>query len=81
MTVRTDTLPETHRDGVADAARERLQRSPYLPIRRLSCELNGRGVLFLRGELSSFYHKQLAQQAVLNLDGVNRVVNEVVVTA
>jgi hypothetical protein len=29
--------------------------------------------------LSSFYHKQLAQQAVVGLSGVEEVVNEVVV--
>ena len=55
--------------------------SPYPEIRRLSCECNDDGVLFLRGHLASFYQKQLAQHAVLDLEGVTQVVNEVEVGA
>ena len=61
------------------AARQRLERSPYCGIRQVACSSNGQGVLYLRGELPSFYYKQLAQQAVIGLEGVTRVVNEVVV--
>jgi hypothetical protein len=65
---------------VRGEARERLRRSPYLPVRSLSCEFD-RGVLRLRGSLSSFYHKQLAQETVAGLSGVDQVVNEVVVVS
>jgi len=65
-------------DSVTESARKRLRSSPYLPVRSLSCEFD-RGVLRLRGRLSSFYQKQLAQQAVVGLSGVEEVVNEVVV--
>lgn len=34
-----------------------------------------KGVLTLRGQLVSFYQKQLAQEAVRNLDGVRQIVN------
>lgn len=63
---------------VTEEARERLRRSPYMPVRALSCEFN-RGVLRLRGSLSSFYQKQLAQEAVVGLPEVEEIVNEVAV--
>ncbi len=31
----------------------------------------------LRGRLNSFFHTQLAQEAVRNLEGVERVVNQI----
>ena len=58
------------------AAKERLRESPYVQLRRIACDYD-RGVLFLRGRLSSFFHKQLAQAAVAGLDGVDRVENEI----
>ncbi len=64
--------------SVTESARERLRSCPYKPVRLLACEFD-RGVLRLRGRLSSFYQKQLAQQAVIGLSGVEEVVNEVVV--
>ena len=51
-----------------------------MPVRSLSCEFD-RGVLRLRGRLSSFYQKQLAQEAVAGLSGVEEVINEVVVAS
>jgi osmotically-inducible protein OsmY len=65
---------------VTERARERLRQSPHLSVRSVSCEFD-RGVLRLRGRLSSFYHKQLAQEAVARLSGVMEVVNEVAVVA
>ena len=64
----------------AEAARDCLQRSPYRPIRNVSCECR-QGVLFLRGPLPTFYLKQLAQEAVARVEGVSQVVNETVVNA
>jgi osmotically-inducible protein OsmY len=42
----------------------------------VSCECE-HGVVFLRGRVQSYYHKQLAQEAVGKIDGVAQVVNEV----
>lgn len=67
-------------DSVTESAKERLRSSPYLPVRSLACEFD-RGVLRLRGRLSSFYQKQLAQEAVAGLLGVEEVINEVVVAS
>jgi len=80
MIVRMEPVLDPRLDRVAEAARRQLELSPYSGIRQVRCESNGRGVLYLRGELPSFYYKQLAQQAVLKLEGVTQVVNEVVVT-
>ncbi|MGO8750723.1 MAG: BON domain-containing protein [Thermoguttaceae bacterium] len=65
---------------VTERAQERLRLSPYVPVRSLCCEFD-RGVLRLRGSLSSFYHKQLAQEAVAGLRGVDEVVNDVAVVS
>ena len=67
---------------IAEAAKDRLERSPYRTVRGVTCEYDD-GVLLLAGRLPSFYHKQLAQEAVAGLPGVVQVVNatEVVTTA
>ncbi len=64
--------------AVAEAAQRRLQRSPYQSIRNVLCRCDG-GNLLLYGTLPTYYHKQVAQEAVAHLDGVAYVVNEIVV--
>jgi osmotically-inducible protein OsmY len=64
----------------AEAATDCLRRSPYCPIRSVSCECR-QGVLFLRGRLPTFYLKQLAQEAVARVKGISQIVNETVVDA
>ena len=66
--------------GVEEEANDRLRGSPHTDIRELSCHCID-GVLFLRGRLSSFHHKQLAQEAVAGICGVTQIVNEVEVVA
>jgi osmotically-inducible protein OsmY len=61
---------------IAQAAKDRLRTTPYPTIQKLSCECDDSGVLFLRGRLPTFYQKQLAQEAVARLPGVNQVVNQ-----
>ncbi len=64
-------------DGmVVDAATARLNRQPHLWMQRIWCEFHD-GTLRLRGQVPSFYLKQIAQTAVAGLDGVRRVVNEI----
>jgi len=45
-------------------------------VNRVSCQYED-GLLVLRGTLSSFYQKQLAQEAVRNLEGVRQIRNEI----
>jgi osmotically-inducible protein OsmY len=58
---------------VAESAQHRLQRQFLTEV---SCDCR-EGILYLRGHTHSFYQKQLAQEAVRRLDGVESVVNEI----
>ncbi len=62
--------------AVVKAADDRLRRNPYIATARVSCEYD-RGVLVLRGRLTSYYKKQVAQETVKGLDGVVEIVNEI----
>jgi hypothetical protein len=53
-----------------------LLQEPHLTIQRIWCEFDGEQ-LFLRGQVPSFYHKQLAQVAVADMEEVDRVINEI----
>lgn len=57
---------------------ERLRTSPYLALKGITCELI-RGVLYLRGQVSSYYLKQVAQN-VAGQVVCDRLVNEIEVT-
>jgi osmotically-inducible protein OsmY len=80
MNSRTDWNSDLDGRRLAEAAKERLRKTPYLAVRNVSCECD-RGVLFLRGRLPTFYQKQLTQEAVAGLTGVTQVVNETEVVA
>jgi osmotically-inducible protein OsmY len=54
----------------------RLRKSAYGPVRRVSCAFE-EGVLVLFGRLQSYFHKQLAQEAVADLVGVRQVRNDI----
>lgn len=75
MDLRTDYRGHSPAYEVTEAAKDRLRRTPYQALRALSCEYD-QGALFLRGQLPSFYQKQLAQEAVVGLVGVAQIVNE-----
>ena len=63
-------------DQVAALAKDLIRRHPHLSVQRIWCEYNGRR-LYLRGQVPTYYLKQLAQTAVADLDGVSQVVNEI----
>ena len=54
----------------------RFQHSGYIELRDLSCHFH-EGVLTLRGRVSSYYMKQLAQTFVFHLEGVQELNNRV----
>ena len=60
---------------LTEVAQQRLADSPYFTIRNISCEYDA-GLLRLHGRVPTFYHKQLAQEAVADLRGVLQVVNQ-----
>ena len=57
-------------------ARDRIVHHPHLAVQRIWCEYSEQ-TLILRGDVPSFYLKQLAQTAVAGLQGVDQVVNEI----
>jgi osmotically-inducible protein OsmY len=65
-----------HSCAVGKSAEECLRESPYTAIRNLSCEGN-QGVVVLRGQVPTYYEKQLAQETVAQIDGTMQIINEV----
>jgi len=64
-------------DGhLAEAAEGRLRKSGHFGLRSVSCE-SRQGVLVLRGRVSSYYCKQLAQELVRRINGAETIVNRV----
>lgn len=63
----------------SDSLDHRIERvidtNPYLVSRRVHIDLQG-GQVTLRGVVSSFYHKQMAQEIVRRIEGVERIENE-----
>ncbi len=60
----------------ADLAQSKLAVSPYLPLRTLTCDSH-EGVLALRGQVDTYYLKQMAQTLVRDVPGVEEVNNQV----
>jgi osmotically-inducible protein OsmY len=61
---------------IAAAGLARLKQSAYQSVRQVNCEFD-QGVLTLRGDVRSFFHKQVAQQLVVGLAGVERIDNQI----
>ncbi len=66
--------PSIENPLVQAEAQSRLRRSGYNELHLVSCELH-EGVLTLRGHVSSFHLKQVAQTLVRDLDGVGEINN------
>ena len=61
---------------IAAVAKQRIVHQPHFSVQRIWCDFDD-GRLILRGQVPSFYFKQLAQEAVADLEGVEQVVNEI----
>ena len=61
---------------IKELAEERLRRNPYSPLKNVCCDYLD-GVLLLRGFLPTYYLKQVAQEAVADLEGVSRTDNQI----
>ncbi len=62
--------------AVVDVAKQRIHHQPHLAFQPIWCEYEG-GRLFLRGQVPSFYHKQLAQEAIIAMADIDQVVNDI----
>lgn len=74
-------VSRTRRTGATDAAvvetaEKRFRASSYVALRSIVCEFH-EGVLVLRGRVTSYYLKQLAQEMVRDLDGIGAILNVV----
>jgi osmotically-inducible protein OsmY len=58
------------------AAQRRLRDNPYRALSSISCGY-ALGVLTLRGSVPSYYLKQRAQVAVAQVEGVDRIENQI----
>ncbi|MHB8901923.1 MAG: BON domain-containing protein [Thermoguttaceae bacterium] len=56
-----------------------LERSPYLSRRNLRFETD-EGRITLRGTVRSYFQKQMAQEALREVDGIEEIYNELEVT-
>lgn len=65
---------------IASIAKARLSASSHRAVRKVLCQYH-EGVLVLQGRLTSFFHAQLAQEAVAKIEGVERVVNQIEVAS
>ena len=63
-------------DAIVLEARQRLCSRGFNELCRIECECED-GMLTLRGRLSSFYLKQLAQEALRPLRGMKVIVNSI----
>jgi osmotically-inducible protein OsmY len=63
-------------DDVETRIHDRLAAHGHPALRRLSWEIR-RGVLVLHGRVPNFYLKQVAQEAVADLDEVRQVINRI----
>jgi len=63
--------PSQHFD---ELVREAITRSPYLSQKNLRLEtIEGR--VILRGQVGSYYQKQMAQEALRNVEGIEAIDN------
>lgn len=62
--------------GVAERAQRALASSPIFALRDLKVEREGE-ILWIYGRVTSFYHKQLAQEAIRALAEDLQVVNSI----
>jgi len=67
------------RETARERAQAALNNSPVFDLRELNVEEVG-DTLLISGRVTSFYHKQLAQEAVRSVVGPSSLMNEVHVT-
>jgi osmotically-inducible protein OsmY len=55
-------------------AQQRVSSSNYAEVRCIQCDVRNE-VLYLRGQVSSFYLKQMTQEAVRSMEGIEAISN------
>lgn len=76
----TATATAHHADAsLLASVNSALTASPYLEATRLRIEAE-QGAVSLHGEVGTFFEKQMAQEVIRRLDGVERIVNQLQVS-
>ncbi|MCA9068871.1 MAG: BON domain-containing protein [Planctomycetaceae bacterium] len=73
MIATNTTSPESE---VLNEVHQALSEQLFRLSQNLTCEFR-EGLLLLRGRVSSYYHKQVAQEAVRRLDAVDQIINQI----
>lgn len=73
----SSTLSSEQLDSIAFVQRldSAIKGNPYLSGHQVFCHEEG-GTVVLHGRVRSFFQKQMAQEALRNLAGVERIVND-----
>ena len=66
--------PSGEKAAIEAEVRSRLETSGYPQLRKVSCEFH-EGVLTLRGQVSTFHLKQVAQTLIRRLESVGEINN------
>ena len=74
------TLSAVRPSAVNDRAERRLRGSSFLALRKICCEYR-EGILTLRGCLPTYYLKQVAQEVVAEVEGVEKISNDIEVVS
>jgi hypothetical protein len=65
--------------SVERAARKRLAKTGYRSLGSVCCNYRD-GTITLHGSVPSYYHKQIAQEAMRDVDNVEAIVNQIKVS-
>jgi osmotically-inducible protein OsmY len=72
----TQTAGTASQAQLQELAERRLRSNPYLALKNISCDyLNG--ALILRGRVENYYLKQVAQEVVARVEGLERIENQI----
>ena len=67
-------MKQTKTICLEDRVQHIIDRNPYLSRRKLRCEAK-EGHVVLRGEVQSYFQKQMAQESVRHIDGITSIEN------
>ncbi|MBX3438234.1 MAG: BON domain-containing protein [Planctomycetaceae bacterium] len=70
------TIDQTHTAHIQAAAEQHFREDSHLRNQNVACEYH-EGVLVLRGRVTCYYHKQVAQTVAASISGVEQVINNV----
>jgi len=73
-------LPDEHQAPLVERVVTALERNPYVAGRTLWLKTE-QGHVILRGVVGSYFQKQMAQEAVRGIDGVEQISNELEVAS